>query len=239
MNVYRRLSAALLSASLVIASACAPSDASKPAASASTQGAPVPAKASANFDSNWLSRRRLPLPAAPGAKVTVVIFLDWQCPACRMAEQAYNIVFAGFENRTPGAVAVVLKDYPLNSRCNPNVPVEMHAAACEAAVAVRLAREHNTAQSLIDFLFANQESLTPESVKAAAAKIGKVTDFDARYQTVLKDVMKDIGEGKAFEVGGTPTVYINGILARNDEGRSLFSPEEVRLAIEAELKREK
>ena len=195
------------------------------------------APASPAFERDWLSRRRLPIKAAPGAKVTVVMFLDWQCPACRLAERAYGQVFADFERRMPGAVAVELKDYPLNMRCNPNVPVEMHPAACEAAVAVRLAHERGTAPAMIDWLFANQESLTPASVRTAASSIGRVPDFAARYDAVLRDVARDVAEGHGLEVSGTPTCFINGILARNDGGRTLFTPEEVRLAIETELKR--
>lgn len=191
------------------------------------------------FERDWLSRRRLPVKPAPGAKVTVVIFLDWQCPACRMAETAYNPVFAEFEQKMPGAVVVQVKDYPLNMKCNPNVPVEMHPAACEAAVAVRLAHEHGTAPALISYLFANQESLTPDMVRKAAITIGKINDFSARSAAVLKDVARDVAEGHALEVGGTPTCFINGILARGDEGKSLFSPEEIRLAINTELKRVK
>ena len=188
------------------------------------------------FEADWLLRRRLPVKPAPGAKVTVVMFLDWQCPACRMAELSYSGVFADFEKRMPGAVVVQLKDYPLNMRCNPNVPVEMHPAACEAAVAVRLAREHGTAQTLINWLFANQEKLTPDSVRKAAADIGRIPDFTGRYTAVLKDVARDVAEGRGLEVGGTPTCFINGVLARNDGGRTLFTPDEIRLAIETELK---
>lgn len=196
-------------------------------------GAMTPQQA---FERDWLSRRRLPVKGGM-AKVTVVMFLDWQCPACRAAERAYGVVFADFERRMPGAVQVVIKDYPLNKRCNPNVPVEMHPAACEAAVAVRLAREHGTAPALIDWLFANQESLTPASVRTAAATVGKISDFAARYDAVLRTVAIDINEAKGLEVGGTPTCFINGVLARNNGGTSLFSPDEIRQAIEVELRR--
>lgn len=196
-------------------------------------GAMTPQQA---FERDWLSRRRLPVKGGT-AKVTVVMFLDWQCPACRAAERAYGVVFADFERRVPGAVQVVIKDYPLNKRCNPNVPVEMHPAACEAAVAVRLAREHGTAPALIEWLFVNQESLTPASVTAAAAAVGKIPNFAARYNAVLRDVAVDINEAKGLEVGGTPTCFINGVLARNNGGTSLFSPDEIRQAIEVELRR--
>lgn len=201
------------------------------------QSKPAPTTQQQIFERDWLARRRLPIKPAPGAKVTVVMFLDWQCPACKVAELSYNVVFADFEKRMPGAVAVQIRDYPLNTRCNAHVPVEMHPAACEAAVAVRLARPHGTAPALIDWLFANQETLTPDSVRAAAARIGKVPDFATRYTAVLKDVARDVAEGYSLEVGGTPTCFINGVLARSNGGRNLFTPEEIRLAIEAELRR--
>ena len=53
--------------------------------------------------------------------------------------------------------------------------------ACEAAVAVRLAREKGKAEAMEDWLFANQPALTPDTVKKAAATVGGVTDFDARF----------------------------------------------------------
>ena len=56
----------------------------------------------------------------------------------------YKPIFAKYDAEQPGAVRVVLKDYPLDSECNANVANGgPHPSACEAAVAVRLAREHN------------------------------------------------------------------------------------------------
>jgi hypothetical protein len=158
-------------------------------------------------------------------------------PACRAAERAYGAVFADFERRLPGAVQVVIKDYPLNKRCNPDMPVECIQPRASSPVAVRLARERGTGSALIEWLFANQESLTPASVTAAAASVGKIANFAARCDAVLRDVAVDVNEAKGLEVGGTPTCFINGVLARNNGGASLFSPDEIRQAIEVELRR--
>ena len=57
----------------------------------------------------------------------------------RNSHMAYKPILAKYEAQAPGAVKVVLMDYPLNSTCNPNSSM-LHAAACDAAVAVRLAR---------------------------------------------------------------------------------------------------
>ena len=79
-----------------------------------------------------------------GAKVLIVKFNDYQCPPCRNSHLA---VQAG-DREVPGAsiparCSYVLKDYPLDPECNVNVANTIHPSACEAAVAVRLARTHN------------------------------------------------------------------------------------------------
>lgn len=189
------------------------------------------------FESAWLSRPRQPIVGShAAARVSVVTYLDWQCPSCRVAERAYAPVFADFARRLPGAVSVETRDYPLNSTCNPYVPISLHPAGCEAAVAVRLARARGTAPAMIDWLFAKQESLTPGSVRDAAAAVGKVADFATRYENVLREVAVDVADAHRFGVTSTPTYFINGILARGDNGR-LFSAEEMRRAIEIELAR--
>ena len=95
-----------------------------------------------------------------GAKVLVVKFNDFQCPACAKSHTAYKPILAKYEAQDPGAVQVVLKDYPLNSTCNPNSSM-LHAAACDAAVAVRLAREHNRGEAMEEWLYTHQTGMTP------------------------------------------------------------------------------
>jgi protein-disulfide isomerase len=90
-------------------------------------------------------------------------------------------------------------------------PAGSHMASCEAAVAVRLARERGKAAAMEDWLFANQPTLTAMTVKEAARMIGGVPDFDARYATTLQLVKADIEQGGQLQVQGTPTFFMNGI----------------------------
>jgi protein-disulfide isomerase len=195
-------------------------------------------RAQSAFERDWLAKRRLPISTATAGTVSVVTFLDWQCPACRTAERAYAPVFADLAQRFPGRLHVETRDYPLDTKCNPHVPINLHSAGCEAAVAVRLAREHGMAQAMIDWLFAKQESLTPGSVRDAAAAVGHVPDFLARYDDVMKAVARDVDDAHRFEVTSTPSYFVNGILARGNNGR-LFSADEMRQAITIELQRQK
>lgn len=158
------------------------------------------------------SAPRIPLGVQPdGAKVVVVKFADYQCPACGQAYQAYKPVFAKYEGSNPGAVRLVHKDYPLNPECNTAVRSMLHPSACDAAVAVRLARANGRDDELEEWLYTHQQEMTPESVRRAAKEIGQVADFDAKYQATLAEVKKDIALGQELKVTSTPTFFINGI----------------------------
>lgn len=155
---------------------------------------------------------RLPLVVpAEGAKVLIVKFNDYQCPACGSSYQSYKPILEKYAKSNPGEVRVVLKDYPLSNRCNGNMTTELHGAACDAAVAVRLARENNKAEALEEWLYSNQPTMTPETVRRAAREIGGVTDFEKRYDSTLESVKSDIAYGKQLAVRSTPTFFINGV----------------------------
>jgi protein-disulfide isomerase len=163
----------------------------------------------AQFES-WLAvqpRAELAVPAN-GARVVVVKFNDYQCPACRQAYIAYRAIQQKYESQYPGQVAFVNVDYPLESECNTG---GIHSAACEAAVAVRLARTRNRDREMEAWLFDNQATLTRDSVKEGLAEIAQVTDFDAQYNTTLEAVRSDAQLGQKLQINGTPTFFINGI----------------------------
>jgi uncharacterized membrane protein len=166
---------------------------------------------------------------ANGARVVVVKFNDYQCPACRQAYLAYRSLEQRMEMEYPGQVAFVNVDYPLESECNNG---GIHGAACEAAVAVRLARAKNRGPEMEAWLFSNQEGLTRDRVKQALSDVAQVTDFDARYDEVLSAVRADTQLGQKVQVTGTPTFFINGIRIG-----STLRPAYMEAAIEHELKR--
>ncbi len=145
-----------------------------------------------------------------GAKVFIVKFNDYQCPACGQSYLAYKSVLAKYAAQAPGAVKLVTRDYPLNPACNPGVAL-VHPAACEAAVAVRLAREHNRGEAMEEWLYTHQPSMTPASVRQAAHDIGGVNDFDARYPGTLEVVKGDAQLGKQLGVKSTPTFFMDGV----------------------------
>jgi uncharacterized membrane protein/protein-disulfide isomerase len=165
-----------------------------------------------DFERWYTSQPRVSLVIpAEGAKVLVVKFNDYQCPPCRQSYMEYKSVFAKYESSQPGAVRLVLKDFPLDSKCNSNVTTSLHPAACDAAVAVRLAREHDRVVPLEEWLFANQPTLTPQAVRQAARDVAQIASFDARYDMVIEQTKADIAYGRQLGVRSTPTFFINGV----------------------------
>ena len=143
-----------------------------------------------------------------GTKVLVVKFNDWQCPACRQTYIEYKAIIDKYEAKYPGVFKYETRDFPLEAECGFG---GLHQAACEAAVAVRLAKRTHKEQALEEWFFEHQEELTRDTVKQAAKDVANVTDFDEQYAKVLPAVHQDAVLGQKLGVNGTPTFFINGI----------------------------
>ena len=179
----------------------------------------------------WAVQPKVDLPIPnDGAKVLVVKFSDYMCPACRQTYVGYKPVFDKY--LSGGQVRYVVKHYPLEAECNPNAP-NNHYASCEAAAAVVMARARGTAETLEQWIFTNQMSLTPDTVKKAARDIGGIQDFDAQYSRALEEVKADASLGGTLHVDSTPTFYING---RKLPGQTITPPPYFDYLIELALK---
>jgi protein-disulfide isomerase len=106
-----------------------------------------------------------------------------------------------------------MKDYPLERECNAFIGQDLHSGACEAAVAVRLAREKGKGEIMEDWFYSNQPAMNPDTVKKAAASVGGVpiAEFEKRYPATLELVKADIAQGAQLKVPGTPTFFLNGM----------------------------
>ncbi len=188
------------------------------AASASADGvaeqtAPAPGAAQVKEFEAWLAKQPAEPIVAPadGAAVVIMKFNDYQCPPCRQTFMDYKPILAKWAKQAPGKVKFITKDFALERECNAGVGTDVHAAACDAAVAVRLAREKGKADAMEEWLFANQATLTPASVRQAAKDVGGVLDMEARYPGTLTLVKGDTAQGVQLKVTGTPTFFMNGM----------------------------
>ena len=183
------------------------------------------------FEEAWWQQQRVDLGIpADGAKVVVVKFNDYQCPTCKAVYDGYKPIYEKFEKSHPGQVKQVTKDWPWHSKCNFNVPTEMHNWACEAAAAARMAKDRGKLAEMEAFLFQNQQTLTPQGVIDGAKKLLGVTDFDKEYAAKLPDIKRDVADGGALSLNGTPLIFINGVRINGYMQPSLFE-----LALSLEL----
>ena len=160
----------------------------------------------------WIDAQpRVPQAAPPaGVKVLVLKFNDYQCPACKMTYLAYKDIIAKYEASNPGAFRYESRDFPLEGECGLG---GVHGGACEAAVAVRLAKAKDPAlgKQLEDWLFDRQPNMSRDLVKEGLVEIAQVNSFDADYPKTLEAVRADVKLGQQLGVNGTPAFFINGI----------------------------
>lgn len=203
----------LLAAGAVLAATVFPRE----TAAASTQAAAPPPLPTVTDDERaklaqwWEVQPKVEVPVpADGAKVLIVKFNDYQCPACKVTYDQYQQILPKYI--ASGQVKYVVKHYPLEPECNPYVPGGNHYASCEAAASVVMARTKGTADKLEAWIFSHQGPplLTPDQVKDAARTIGGITDFDAQYARAKEEIKTDAGLGQLLNVRSTPTFYING-----------------------------
>lgn len=142
----------------------------------------------------------------PGAKVTVVEFGDYQCPACAAAHPAVKAMEEKYKDN---------KDFNFVFR---NFPLPMHRNALAAAQAAEAAGEQGKYWAMNGSLYEHQKEWG-ESGDAItfflryAKDIG--LDIDA-FQKAITDekftdvIAKDKNDGNTLGVNATPTFYING-----------------------------
>jgi protein-disulfide isomerase len=158
----------------------------------------------------WLDaqpRAQEVMPQGP-VKVLVVKFNDYQCPACRQTWSEYRGIIARYQARYPDVFKFEYRDFPLESECGFG---GVHGSACEAAVAVRLAKAKGKDRELGEYFYQHQEEMNRDEVKRALREIAGIDDFDQEYAKVLPAVHEDAVLGQKLGVNGTPTFFINGI----------------------------
>jgi uncharacterized membrane protein len=162
----------------------------------------------------WLEAQPRASEAMPtgSTKVLVLKFNDYQCPSCRLAWVLYKDIIAKYEKAHPGVFVFENRDFPLETECGAfSIP---HPAACEAAAAVRMAREKNKDREVEAALFEKQSpSMTRDEVVSTLQQVAQISsaDFDAQYAKTLESVRADVQLGQKLGVKGTPTFYLNGI----------------------------
>lgn len=143
------------------------------------------------------------------AKVVIVEFADFQCPACKQISGVLEQLAKEFE----GKVQVVFRNYPLDNSCNSTLQSKIHDSACRAAMMARCAGQYGKFWQLHDLLFENQKSLSAEQINNLAKVAGlneeQITSCVNNPDLIAK-IKDDIELGNKLGVDATPTLFING-----------------------------
>lgn len=164
----------------------------------------------------------------PEAPLTVVEFLDFECPFCARTTGMWKDLHEHFGDR----VRYVARHLPLDGP---------HPHARAAAVAAEAAGRQGKFWEMHDVLFAHQQHLEPDDLRRYAADLGldlERFDADLRDPEVMALVERD--ERSAHDSGarGTPTFFLNGERHRGPhDARTLIAALEAPESVAASRRR--
>ncbi len=142
------------------------------------------------------------------AKVTLVEFGDYQCPACGAAYPVTKQIL----NDYSGKIKFVFRNFPLSQ----------HQNAMIAAEAAEAAGTQGKFWEMHDMLYDKQlqwgESTTPldfftDYAKTIGLDIAKFTK-DIQTNAYQDAILNDESDGNTLGVNATPTFYINGVVTQ-------------------------
>jgi predicted DsbA family dithiol-disulfide isomerase/uncharacterized membrane protein len=148
----------------------------------------------------------------PRGKITVVDFVDFECPFCRMTHADLGPLLAERKDK----VRVARK----------HVPLRMHPHATDAARAACCGEKLGRGDEMAEALFTTPPSeLTPEGCEELAGKHGLDV---ARFKDCVKDPETDArikADGETFRAAhghGLPTLYIDGTKLEGAQEREVL-----------------
>jgi protein-disulfide isomerase len=152
----------------------------------------------------------------PNARVTIDVFEDFQCPACKSFSESIEPVIIQNLVET-GKAKYTFHNYPFIDGST----VGSSGESDQAANAAMCANEQNKFWDMKAIMYENwngenQGGLSDSRLKAMAESIGLDTSaFNKCFgaNTYLKEIQADFDLGQKMGVQGTPSVFVNGTRA--------------------------
>jgi protein-disulfide isomerase len=144
---------------------------------------------------------------APGAPLVLVLYSDFQCPACKEEAKALRENIA---KTYPAEVRVYFKDFPLES---------IHPWAKMGAICGRCVFRQDPVKfwDFYDWIYEHQAEINGENLKDKVLEFAKTNNLDTlqlsrcmENKATEADVDKSLAEGKTLDIDQTPTLFING-----------------------------
>ncbi len=146
------------------------------------------------------------------AKVTIVEFSDFQCPACRQAEAAIKQILADY----PQEVRLVYRHFPLT---------QIHEQALAAAELAEAAAAQGKFWEMHDVLFERQNEWAENREKFNEYRRELGISEEENYENLVQQDMRD---GRNLGINATPTFFVNG-RKTNEVKLKVVIEEELRL----------
>lgn len=170
-----------------------------PQFTAVSQERPSSAKPVSREEAGAVIRPHNPILGAPKAPVTIIAYIDFECPYSR---ESYPIL-KDIADTYAGAARVVFKHFPI-AAIHPESVAAANAAAC--------AHAQNKFWPYHDLLFIKKE-LDTQSLRSYAQSLGlSMPAFErcAAGSDRYADIETDVQDGLLLGVRGTPTFFVNG-----------------------------
>lgn len=164
-----------------------------------------PAAADSSTDSQLVRADSHRLGDAGDGKVTLVEFLDFECPSCGAIYPAVEQL----RKEYAGKVTFVARYFPL----------EMHFNAERASLAAEAAAQQGKFEAMYQKMYetqqqwGNKQTPADATFRGFAEELGlDMAKWDKAYKAAAtkKRVEKDVKDGEALGVAGTPTFFLNG-----------------------------
>lgn len=161
----------------------------------------------AAVNENLLVKENSHMTGALGAKVTVVEFGDYQCPACAV----YNPIFK--------QVIDAYKSNPNFNFAYRNFPLPQHQNSWISAEAAEAASAQGKYWEMHNLLFDKQNDWAEiaDPLPMFSAYAGQLGIDVNKFKTDVSDkkfadfIQSDLNDGNAVPIDHTPTVFINGV----------------------------
>lgn len=158
------------------------------------------------------------------APLQIVEFADYECPACKNMYQVLHNLLQQYQ----GSYLFTFKNYPLDRSCNKEMRRELHQYACIAALFSRCAGEQGKFWEAMELLFSRDaekgeltlQSLTEQgSRELSLDEEGIIECMESRRYA--PKIQRDIADGVAAGLRGTPSVWVNGRIVEEPTARNL------------------
>lgn len=162
--------------------------------------------------------------ATDSAKVTIVEFSDFQCPACKSVQPTLGQILKDYQ----GKVNFYYRHFPL----------PQHKNAVPAALAAEAAGEQGKFWEMANIIFTQQENWesksSPQDLFSAYSKELNLNEEqfkkDLENNKFTQKIERDKNDAVSLGVNSTPTFYING-----EKMAGALSYNEFKLIIDKEI----